>query len=126
MKLFTLYRYDLGADNTLGILFYEGQYVCDTLELPWRNNERQVSCIPDGDYHIEEYSSPHFEECIVVKDVPDRDGILIHPANTVTELKGCIAVGIKSLEIVLHSKDSLSKVLSLLGSDKGILEIKRV
>jgi len=26
-------------------------------------------------------------------DVPDRDGILIHPANTSDELRGCIALG---------------------------------
>lgn len=126
MILFTLYRYDCGEDNTLGLLFAENNYVCDTLELPWKNNEKNISCIEEGTYYIESYSSPHFEEAIAVKDVPNREAILIHSANQVHELKGCIAPGVKSLEIVLHSKDNLAKILDILGTDKGILEIKRM
>ena len=126
MKLFTLYRYDLTEHHILGLLFIEGEYFCDTLERPWLGNQHEISCIPEGDYHIEAYSSPHFEGCIIVKDVPGREGILIHPANQVSELKGCIAVGVKSLEILLHSRDNLAKILDILGTDKGILEIKRI
>lgn len=126
MRIFTLYRYDYVATHTLGILVTGTTYICDILELPWKENEINVSCIPEGGYIIQASSTPHFEECIVVKDVPGRKAILMHAANQVHELRGCIAPGVKSVEIMLHSRDNLAKILDILGTHEGILEIKRI
>lgn len=68
------------------------RYICSTIELPWRKNRRNVSCIPEGCYRLELHRSRKFGDCLAVKGVPRRYGILIHPANdAATELRGCIA-----------------------------------
>ncbi len=71
------------------------------IELPWRNNDRFISCIPDGDYPakaITRASRPN-EYAIWLPDVPSRSGILIHMANFVRQLNGCIAPGTKFADI---------------------------
>jgi|TARA_R110000850_G_C9994993_1_gene467543 hypothetical protein len=79
-------------EGTNGALFYEDQLVCFTIELPWRCNARNVSCIPDGTYEMTPFYSPEFKHHLRLLDVPDRSGILLHPANdALTELRGCIA-----------------------------------
>lgn len=126
MKSFVLYRYDYGIDNTLGLFFAENEYLCDTLELPWKDNQKNISCIPEGYYLINAVSTPHFDEAILINNVFNREGILIHAANEVKELQGCIAVGIKSVEILLQSRSNLSKILDILGTETGTLNIKRM
>lgn len=79
-------------EGTNGALFHDDQFVCFTIGLPWRCNERNVSCIPDGTYEITPFYSPQFKHHLRVLEVPNRNGILIHPANdALTELRGCIA-----------------------------------
>jgi hypothetical protein len=79
-------------DGTNGTLAYEGQFICKTIELPWKLNEKGVSCIPEGEYFIAKRFSTKFQWHLEVLDVPNRSLILFHPANTALhELKGCIA-----------------------------------
>lgn len=69
---------------------------CLSLELPWRDNEPNVSCVPEGEYEIKyEYSNKFKRFLWELKGVPDRSEVKIHPANNVNELEGCIALGIK-------------------------------
>ena len=66
--------------------------VCHTIELPWLQNARNVSCIPEGRYELQMRYTERRHHHLVVADVPGRSGILIHPANdALTELRGCIA-----------------------------------
>ena len=66
--------------------------VCNTIELPWLRNQRNVSCIPEGRYELRKRFIKKFGLHLLVVDVPDRSWILIHPANDAkTQLKGCIA-----------------------------------
>jgi len=66
--------------------------VCNTIELPWLQNERNVSCIPEGRFELRKRFIKKFGLHLLVVDVPDRSWILIHPANDAkTQLKGCIA-----------------------------------
>ena len=38
--------------STMGQLFLNGELFCDTLENPWKNNQRNISCIPKvADFH---------------------------------------------------------------------------
>ena len=39
-------------ESTIGELFVNGERFCDTLELPYRDNQRSVSCIPIGEYSV--------------------------------------------------------------------------
>jgi hypothetical protein len=79
-------------DGTNGTLVYEGKILCNTIELPWRQNETKVSCIPEGEYFIRKRYSRKFQWHLEVTGVTGRSFILIHPANNaLQELKGCIA-----------------------------------
>lgn len=79
-------------DGTNGQLECEGKFISYTIELPWRNNEKRVSCIPEGKYFIRKRYSQKFKWHIEIVDVPGRSFILLHPANYAkSQLTGCIA-----------------------------------
>jgi hypothetical protein len=89
MELILYRRYFKTAVN--GSLYSGEGKICDTIELPWRNNERQISCIPEGRYKIHRRFTGKFGWHCVVEDVPHRDGILIHAFNVAwRESRGCI------------------------------------
>lgn len=75
-----------------GSIYCGDVFVCHTIELPWKDNERSTSCIPEGRYELQKRYSPRFQWHLLVKGVPGRSVILFHPANdALKELKGCIA-----------------------------------
>ncbi|MBA4135269.1 MAG: hypothetical protein C0525_11140 [Flavobacterium sp.] len=79
-------------EGTNGILKCEGKVVCKTIELPWKNNVRRVSCIPEGKYFIKKRYSTKFGWHMEIIGVENRTLILLHPANNaLKELNGCIA-----------------------------------
>ena len=79
-------------EGTNGILKCKGKVVCKTIELPWKNNERRVSCIPEGKYFIKKRYSSKFGWHMEIIGVDNRTLILLHPANNaLKELNGCIA-----------------------------------
>lgn len=89
----TIHRtyHDEGTNGLLTIGSHS-EPLCYTIELPWRNNELNRSCIPEGTYVLKKRYSQKFRWHMQVADVPGRSYILIHPANHATrELKGCIA-----------------------------------
>ena len=96
--------YPSGTD---GILSNAGIFLCFTIELPWRKNERLVSCIPEGRYKLATRFSKRHRLHLQVMDVPGRSLILIHKANNAKkELKGCIAPVLESVSPGI-GKDSL-------------------
>ena len=99
------------ADRTLGsIISPGGGLICKTLELAWRNNQRSISCIKEGEYLVT-YSGPVLKDDpnteedesggrhprpyghYIVHGVHGRSGILIHRGRTPDWSKGCITVG---------------------------------
>lgn len=79
-------------DGTNGKLECEGKVICNTIELPWMNNETKVSCIPEGKYFIRKRFSKKFKWHLELIEVKNRSLILFHPANNaLKELNGCIA-----------------------------------
>ncbi len=111
-------------DCTLGILTYK-DFKCFTLELPWKDNERNVSCIPQASgYHGIKYISAKNGDCISIPNVINRDYIQIHSGNYTSQIEGCILVGdsIKFLNNddvpdVTNSRKTLNKLLELLPND---------
>lgn len=78
--------------GTNGVLSHDELALCHTIELPWKDNQHGISCIPLGKYELKKRYSPKFKWHLIVENVPKRDMILIHPANdAIKELKGCIA-----------------------------------
>ena len=84
--------------STIGNLYLDGEWLCDTLELPYRDNQRSISCIPAGQYKVRlrlpRESATRDYLHLLVKDVPDRDYILFHIGNKSSDSRGCILVGI--------------------------------
>ena len=79
-------------EGTNGKIQCEGKVICNTIELPWKKNEKRVSCIPEGKYFIRKRYSQKFKWHLEVVDVKNRSFILFHPANNaLKELYGCIA-----------------------------------
>jgi hypothetical protein len=80
------------SGGTNGQLYIDNSFLCHTIELPWKNNLPQKSCIPEGMYILSKRWSPKHKWHIEIEDVKDRSLILFHPANdALTELRGCIA-----------------------------------
>ena len=103
-----------------------------TLELPWLNNQVQVSCIPIGEYVVQKRISEKFKKHFRVKNVPNRDLILIHQGNTKFDILGCILVGRKASFVnkdvlidISESRFVLAELIDLMPSE-FMLEIKNV
>ena len=94
-----LKRLYLKTDYTIGKLYMDGKYFCDTLEDQVRDltKERKIpgrTAIPAGVYEIVVNVSPRFKRKLPrLLDVPGFDGILIHRGNTAEDTAGCILVG---------------------------------
>jgi hypothetical protein len=100
-----------------------------TLELPWMNNQHQISCILPGIYDLELFNSIKFGKCLHVVNVQGRDGILIHKGNYNRDTHGCILVGSKFSDIdkdgyldITESGKTLDKIMSLIEGE-GVLII---
>jgi hypothetical protein len=118
-----LIRFQRDDKQTLGKLFViddtgENLYECVTLELTWKDNQRNISCIPYSGYvEIDDWENPaggwidqvkfkvpsfykvkkrysnKHKNHLHILDVPGRTWILVHPGNFYTHIKGCILLG---------------------------------
>ncbi len=78
-------------EGTNGNLEFEGKLICKTIELSWKENQKMISCIPEGKYLLQKRYSKKFKWHIEIVNVSNRSSILIHPANNaIKELNGCI------------------------------------
>ena len=118
--------------STVGELFLNDEFMCDTLENPYINNERNISCIPEGQYSVRlrtarESNSRDYLH-LLVQDVPNRDYILFHIGNSANDASGCILLGIgRKQEFVSNSRlamELLMKEILNLGGEKINLIIK--
>ncbi len=105
--------------GTFGIIYNEAmERLAVSLELPWKDNQHQISCIPVGEYDLEPITHWRLGNVLRVLNVPDRDGILIHSANLPKELLGCIAPGqfygqIAGENGIIDSRKALESLLIL-------------
>ena len=127
-----LIRDTFSKKSTIGELFINGERICDTLENPWVDNQRNISCIPEGIYDVRlrlpRESATRDYIHLLVKDVKDRDYILIHIGNTAKDTSGCILVGLGTEQDVVHNSvlamDLLIKEILNLGGENINLIIK--
>lgn len=118
--------------ETLGSLYIDDLFICKTMELPWKNNARFISCIPEGDYEVikqppkPDRPYPYFR----FPHVTGRSGILIHKISYVSGLKGCIGVGKEFKDLngdgvpdIIRSGEALQELITLL-PDKFTLTIR--
>lgn len=102
MKKYTLKRRYF-PDYTFSTLHCEDDsQICYFVERAWKNNRPSVSCVPEGTYNLAITDSPKFGRSYYLESEPlgvtlygpsIRTHILIHKANTASELQGCLAPG---------------------------------
>lgn len=131
MEILILERVYL-ADRTLGSIYRNGELICKTLELPWKDNKRGISCIPETSYLVikqipkPDRPYPYFR----LPNVPGRSGILIHRGTNPTHSKGCILVARRFKDIetdfpsLAESADKLTWMTNNL-PDSFELEIRK-
>jgi hypothetical protein len=103
-------------EGTNGTLFCSDKFLCHTIELPWKENKRSISCITEGRYEIVTRYSKRFKNHLWIKGVYNRRLILFHPANNaLKELEGCIApvTYLGGLGKGIYSRNAMQKLLSL-------------
>jgi hypothetical protein len=78
--------------GTNGEFSFNGKRLCSSIELPWLDNKKRISCIPEGRYELTKRYSARFGWHLLVNSVVNRTYILIHAYNdALKESKGCIA-----------------------------------
>ena len=84
MDILELRRVFTCDQGTVGILRSRKDEICFVLELPWRENKRNISCIPSGEYrttYLPRSGSGRYRDVYHVQEVWQRSGILVHTGN---------------------------------------------
>lgn len=139
MKL-TLKRKYLGEKYTIGDLYIDGKFFCNTIEntvrkLPTNcpNTPKGSTCkcrgkvyaqtaIPEGTYKITMEHSPRFKRKLpFLHNVPHFIGILIHSGTTEKDSAGCLIVGKNTIKgKVTESRVTSDKLNTILTKEKQI------
>lgn len=89
----TLNREIFNTSCTIGTLYVDNKEICKTLELPYKNNQNDISSIPAGQYKgILRYDKDD-KWRIQLSDVPGREAVQIHIGTVPKNTTGCILVG---------------------------------
>lgn len=149
MKLL-LKRIALRESYTIGKLYVNGTYFCDTCEDRVRDNNRDgdlddigegkvygQTAIPYGTYKVTmNVQSPKYSQRAAyawckgylprLVDVPHFEGILIHSGNDATHSAGCILVGENKVRgQVINSMATLKRLVNILkGADNITITIE--
>jgi len=131
-------------DNyTIGRLYIDGEYFCDTLEDKVRDLTKEAkvygkTAIPEGTYEVTlRVQSPRFSQkrqydfckgyLPRLLNVPQFEGVLIHVGNTASDTDGCILVGKNKVRgMVTESTDTFRRLYDRLSlcSGKITIEVK--
>ena len=136
MKEVYLLRLRTSDQGTEGMLITSDGFTCMTLELPWRENQRSISCIPAGEYETKIRVSPKYGEIYWVTKVPNRSWILIHSGNWAgdtekgfnTHVNGCILLGkrhgwLRDQRAVLSSRITVRAFMRHMKNEKFLLKV---
>ena len=100
-------RTDFSETSTIGTLYVDDQFECYTLEDKVRPVKiKGKTAIPAGRYEVIINFSQRFGRMLpLFLNVPNFEGVRIHPGNTAADTEGCILVGeTKDAEFIGQSK----------------------
>lgn len=101
-----------GTEYTIGKLYIEESYYCDTLEDTVRKGEKikGKTAIPAGTYKVKKTFSSRFQKKLPeILNVPNFSGVRIHAGNTAEDTEGCILLGLNKVKgKVLFSQDAMA------------------
>ena len=93
-------------DGVPGVLIKGVDILCMTLEEEWKDNARNISCIPEGSYVCKRVTRPSGQVTFEVTGVIGRTGILFHTGNTEEDTQGCILLGMEFGKKIVQDEDS--------------------
>jgi len=105
VKTIKIHRNWHDKNQTLGnctVIDEDGKPIFSALSLErgWNDNQNNISCIPAGNYPVRlEWSDKFQKKLWEIKDVPNRSECKFHAANYWYQLNGCVALGLKLLDI---------------------------
>lgn len=123
-------RYSHGEKQTIGSIIGVSEvgherFRHDTLELPWLDNQKNISCIPIGRYKLKKRFSKKYKHHLHIQDVENRTWVLIHAGNYYTDILGCVLVGSGLKDInhdgvvdVVSSKKTLKSIMNSVEFDE--------
>lgn len=105
---------------TIGKLYVDGVYFCDTLEDPVREGEKIYgrTAIPAGKYDVLITMSPRFRKMLpLLLNVPGFEGVRIHSGNNADDTEGCILVGVNDKPgWISQSRATMTRLMTKLES----------
>ena len=132
LKLVRKYRKET---YTIGKLYVDGVYFCDTIEDKDRGLDDAMglaeimvkkrygeTAIPYGTYKVEITYSPKYKRLMPeIKNVKGFSGIRIHSGNTAKDTLGCLIIG-KNTQVgmVTESRKTYNKLFALMKDAKDI------
>ena len=134
MTLTLVRKYKLPT-YTIGKLYIDGEYFCDTLEDKDRGltdsmtvseiskiKIKKETAIPIGTYKVTiTYSNRFKKNMPLINDVKGFEGIRIHSGNTNQDTEGCVLVGFNKVKgNVINSRDTYNKLFSILSKNNNI------
>lgn len=134
MKLTLIRKYKLPT-YTIGKLYIDEEYFCDTLEDKDRGltdsmmvgeiskiKIKKETAIPTGTYKVTiTYSNRFKKNMPLINNVKGFEGIRIHSGNTDKDTEGCILVGFNKVKgNVINSRDTYNKLFSVLSKSNNI------
>ena len=100
-------------NSTIGELYIDGVFECYTLE----DKEREIkikseTAIPKGKYKVIINKSNRFKKLLpLLLNVPNFEGVRIHPGNTNHDTEGCILTGTtKGKDFIGNSRIAFSRL----------------
>lgn len=147
MKHLLIERLPTTPTHTEGFLSWKGGLGA-TIERPWIDDgtpggKPRESCVPAGVYKLRPHTRPDGKKVVALvnpdlgvyyleDDLPAEGGrflILIHIANWVKDIVGCIGPGIWKTDstqgrMVKSSKAAMKKVMDYIDGDEAELEIR--
>lgn len=114
-----------GAEYTIGKLYLNDEYFCDTLEDVVRPEGRKIAgktAIPTGEYKVVLTESKRFKKLLpLLINVPNFTGVRIHSGNTHHDTEGCILVGENKVKgRVINSRATMNRLMAQLTGDDTI------
>lgn len=114
-----------GAEYTIGKLYLNDEYFCDTLEDVVRPEGRKIAgktAIPTGEYKVVLTESKRFKKLLpLLINVPNFTGVRIHSGNTHHDTEGCILVGENKVKgRVINSRATMNRLMAKLTGDDTI------
>lgn len=124
MKRLVLNRLENLEDRTLGILSVFNGLTLEatfyTLELPFKENAKNISCIHGGYYRVKPRHSVKYGNHLEIMSVLNRSDILMHHGNYPRDTQGCILIGSGFSDI---DNDDLLEVINSKRAMKQLTDI---